>query len=418
MPLVNMKDMVDHAYRHNYAVGAFELVNLEFLQGVMAAAERCRAPVILSLGDSDLEAFDFDLLVSAVERAALRASVPVSIHMHHGRDLQSAVRAINEGCNGVMVDASQRDLGDNIRITGEVVAMARGCGVPVEGALGTVPGAECDGDQPDPSGIVYTAVAEARGYVDRTGVDFLAVSIGTVRGATKTKPKLNWQRLKQINETLGMPLTIYAGPGLNDSQYRRLIANGVAKISYYTGLADAAFEQVRANTKGNGKGHYGNTMRAVQDAVEQETERCLRVWGAAGRAAEVLEQCRHWVPVEHVVACDGDGLDDNGIEGVMAEGRRILSTIAGVRAVCSGHVVREDGSCRYNWLVRFCHAAAVDSYREHPAYVEFARQRSLGGRRARADSPLPSWRAGSARPSESRFEWASHFRGAATQEPR
>ncbi len=403
MPLVNMKDMVDHAYRHNYAVGAFELVNLEFLQGVMAAAERCRAPVILSLNNSNGEAFDFDLLLSAVERAAQRASVPVSIHFDHGHDLQSAIRAINGGCNGVMVDVSQRDLGENIGITGEVVAMAHGCGVPVEGKLGTVPEPERDGAQPDPEQVVYTAVAEARGFVDRTGVDFLAVSIGTVRGRMKTKPKLNWQRLKQINGTLGIPLTIYGASGLNDSQFRRLIANGVAKINYYTGLADAAFEQIRVSTKGNAKGQYAHAVRAVQEAVEEETERCLRTWGAAGRAAEVLEQCRHWEPVEHVISCDGEGLDDNGVEDIMAEGRRILRTIPGVLEVCSGNAVRNDGLCRYSWMVRLCHAAVADSYREHPAYVEFASQRFRTSRRTASGAYLPSWGAGSARGSESHF---------------
>ncbi|MEJ2687554.1 MAG: class II fructose-bisphosphate aldolase, partial [Gammaproteobacteria bacterium] len=193
MPLVNMRDMVDHAYRHSYAVGAFELVNLEFLQGVMAAAERCRAPVILSLAEPHPESLDFDLLVAAVECAAQRASVPVAIHLHHGRDVRSAVRAINAGCNGVMVDASNHELGEDIAITGEVVAMARSCGVPVEGKLGYVPRAEDESARPDRDPPVYTSVAEARGYVDRTGVDFLAVSIGTVRGRTKTKPKLDWQ---------------------------------------------------------------------------------------------------------------------------------------------------------------------------------------------------------------------------------
>ncbi|MEJ2060487.1 MAG: class II fructose-bisphosphate aldolase family protein [Gammaproteobacteria bacterium] len=407
MPLVNMKDMIDHAYQHNYAVGAFELVNLEFLQGVMAAAERCRAPVILSLGESHFEFVDFDLMVSAVECAAQRASVPVAIHLHHGLGLQSAVRAINGGCNGVMVDVSHRALGENINITREVVSMAHGCGVPVEGALGYVPNAEGEGAPSEPNQVVYTAVTEARGYVDKTGVDFLAVSIGTLRGRMKTKPKLNLQRLKQINEALGIPLTIYGGSGLNDSQYGRLIANGVAKIHYHTALADVALEQVRASTRGNAKTHFRGAMRAVQEAVEQETERCLRLWGAAGRAAEVLERCRHWVPVEHIVTHDAEGLDDMGAEAVMAEGRRILSTIPGVREVGSGKVMRDDGLCRYSWLVRFCHTAAVASYREHPDYVSFVSQRLRPGLRVGADSHLNSWSAGSAQPSESHLGWLS-----------
>ncbi|HKJ08839.1 MAG TPA: class II fructose-bisphosphate aldolase [Gammaproteobacteria bacterium] len=407
MPLVNMRDMVDHAYRHSYAVGAFELVNLEFLQGVMAAAERCRAPVILSLAEPHPESLDFDLLVAAVECAAQRASVPVAIHLHHGRDLPSAVRAINAGCNGVMVDASHHELGEDIAITAEVVAMAQGCGVPVEGKLGYVPQAEGEGAQPDRNPPVYTSVAEARGYVDRTGVDFLAVSIGTVRGRTKAKPKLDWQRLKQINEALGIPLSIYGSSGLNNSQVRRLIDNGIAKIHYYTGLADAAFEQVRASTKGSAKGDYTGAMRAVQEVVEQETERCLRLWGAAGRAAEVSEQCSHWLPVEHEVTVDLEGLDESAVEAVMAEGRRVLATIPGVREVYTGRAVRDDALCRYSWLVSFCHPAAVDGYREHPAYVAFCSQRFRQIRRVGADPQLTSRRRAGADSPTMYLGWAS-----------
>jgi len=380
MPLVNMKDMLDHAYRHNYAVGAFAVVNLEFLQGVIAAAERCRAPVILSLEQPRFEPVDFGLLVAAGEYAAQRCSVPVAIHMHHGRDLACAVSAVNGGCNGVMVDASHRSLGDNIDVTREVVAMARGCGVPVEGKLGHVPAAPGGAAPPDSEPVGYTAVAEARGYVERTGVDFLAVSVGTVRGRTKARPKINWQRLKQLNEALGMPLTVYGGTGLTDSHYGRLIANGVAKIDYYTALAEAAFDQVRSTTKG-AKGRYSSAMHAVQEAVERQTETCLRLCGAAGRAAEVWQQCAHWAAVEQVVTHDVHGIDERGIEAVVDEGRRILSTIPGVREVSGGEAVREDEIFRCRWLVRFCNPAAIDSHREHPDYLTFL------GRRSRPEQP-------------------------------
>ena len=406
MSLVNMKDMVEHAYRHNYAVGAFELVSLEMLRGVMAASERCRAPVILNLDESRLDSFEFDLLASAVERAAQRACVPVAIQLTRGRDLQSVQRAINAGCNGVMAATSGRELGDNISLTAGVVEMARACGVPVEGALGYVPQAEAGAGYADPDDIVYTAVAEARGYVDRTGVDFLAVSIGTVRGRTRVKPKLNWQRLRQINEALGIPLTVYGGSGLSDSQFGRLIANGVAKISYYTVLADAAYDQLRASTRGNTKGCYSDVVRAAQEAVEQEAERCLRLSGAAGRAAEVLEQCRHWVPVEHVVTCELEGLEDGAVEAVMDEGGRVLGTIPGVREVRSGTVEREHERCHCSWLVRFCHAAVIDSYHEHPAYGEFVRRRFRQGRPVAAASNLATLSTGRGHSRESGFVWA------------
>ena len=133
MALINMRDMLYHAYRNGYAVGAFDLVSLEFLEGIMAAAERCHSPVILSLAESHFDYFDFELIMPAVEAAARRASVPVAIHLDHGSNLKSAISAINLGCNGVMVDASHESFSDNLRCTSAVVEMAHACGVPVEG---------------------------------------------------------------------------------------------------------------------------------------------------------------------------------------------------------------------------------------------------------------------------------------------
>jgi fructose-bisphosphate aldolase class II len=115
MPLVNMKEMLLHAYENGYATGAFDLINLDFLKGVLDAAERSAAPVILSLSESQVDSNDFELLMPAVEMAARKASVPVAIHLDHGRSLQSAVKAINRGCNGVMLGTSHIPQDDNIR---------------------------------------------------------------------------------------------------------------------------------------------------------------------------------------------------------------------------------------------------------------------------------------------------------------
>ena len=123
MPLVNMRDMLNHAYQNGYAVGAFDLVSLDFLEGIMDAAERCHAPVILSLAESHFEYFDFELVMPAVVAAARRATIPVAIHLDHGESFESAVQGINRGCNGIMVDSSHQTLADNIKMTRAVVDM-------------------------------------------------------------------------------------------------------------------------------------------------------------------------------------------------------------------------------------------------------------------------------------------------------
>ncbi|WP_456378620.1 ketose-bisphosphate aldolase [Thiolapillus sp.] len=372
MPIVNMKDMLQHAYEHGYAVGAFDLVSLDFLQGIVDAAERAQAPVILSLAESHFEAFDFALLMPAVEAAAKRASVPVAIHLDHGASFESAVNAINLGCNAVMVDASDKPLQDNITITRTLTEMAHDCGIPVEGELGYVPGVEGEDAERHPGEICYTTVAEAQTYVQSTGVDFLAVSIGTVHGRMQGKPELDYQRLRQINEALGMPLVIHGGTGLSDDQFQQLIANGASKINYYTALSDAAAKQILHNTSTSASSGYTGLVKDLRDAISTETERCIRLWGAAGRAEEVLARCRPWTLVEHLIVYNVEGLDTASAKKMIAEGRRVLSTIPGVREVFTGEAMKEDDKYRYTWLVRFCHPKVIDSYREHPAHVAFA----------------------------------------------
>ncbi len=372
MPLVDMKDMLQHAYDHGYAVGAFDLVSLDFLEGIMTAAERARAPVVLSLAESHFGYFDFELMMPAVEAAAKRASVPVAIHLDHGTSLDSAINAINSGCNGVMVDASHADLGENIRTTKSVVDMAHACGIPVEGELGYVPGVEGEDADHHPGDVAYTMLAEAKAYVERTGVDFLAVSVGTVHGHMKGKPKLDYQRLKQINESLAIPLVIHGGTGLSDDQFRRLIANGVAKINYYTALADAASTSIKCSIKADRSCNYTGMVKDVPTAISLEVEHCMRLWGSAGRAAEVLSRCKPWLPVEHLIVYNVEGIDEYRTEMMMAEGRRVLGAIPGVREVMTGEAIQEKAKYRYTWLVRLCHPAVIDSYREHPGHVSFA----------------------------------------------
>ena len=372
MALINMQDMLKHAYCNGYAVGAFDLVSLDYLEAVMCAAENCRAPIILSVAESHFDQFDFELMMPAVEAAARRATVPVAIHFNHGASLASAVRAINQGCNGVMVDSSHEPISDSIRSTRAVVDMAHACGVSVEGELGYVPAVESADAEHCPGIRTYTTVAEASCYVERTGVDFLAVSIGTSHGRMKNKSKLDYTRLKQINEALGIPLVIHGGTGLSDDQFRRLIVNGVAKINYFTALSDMFAARLRENARAMRTGGLTHLLQGVRDAISHEAERCMRLWGSAGRAAEVLAQCMPWLSVEHLIIYNVEGLDENEVEVMMARGRRMLAAIPGVREVTTGRAVKEDTKYRYTWLVRFCHQSVIDSYRVHPDHIAFA----------------------------------------------
>ncbi|OCB02432.1 fructose-bisphosphate aldolase [Acidithiobacillus ferrivorans] len=375
MPLVHMKDLLNHAYAHGYAVGAFDVVSLEFVEGVMAAAERSRAPVILSLAESHLEHYDFELLMSGVEAAARRSAVPVALHFDRGANLEAAVRAIRLGCNGVMVDASQSTFSDNLTHTKTVVEMAHACGVPVEGDLGYIPDAEDMDAQRRPATLPYTTVAEAKGFVERTGVDFLVVSIQAEQICPNGKAKLDIQRLRSINQALGIPLAIHCRTRLDDDQFRRLIVHGVAKINYFIALAEAANAAIRARAKSSPGAGYLDLVQDVGAAISAEAERCMRVWGAAGRAAEVLACCRPWAFVEHLIIHNVMGISEKEVTAMMIEGQQTLSTIPGVRSVITGKAMRERAQYRYCWRVRFAAPEVINSYHEHPDYVAFTNRR-------------------------------------------
>ena len=370
MALVHMRDMLRHAYQNSYAVGAFDLVSLDFLQAIIDAAERCQAPVILSLAESHFDYFDFELTMPAVEAAARRSTVPVAIHLDHGASLESAQQSIRLGCNGIMVDNSLLPLEQNIAATRAIVEMAHGCDIPVEGELGYVAGVEGEDAERHPGDIIYTSAEEAWHYVESTGVDFLAVSIGTVHGRMKGEPDLDFERLAQINKALNLPLVIHGGTGLSPTQFQRLIANGVAKINYYTALADAAGAQITANL-GRGARGYTQCVEDLQLAIRTEVERCMRLWGGSGRAPGLMQHCQPWKNVEHLIfynlSCSEQEADT-----VIAEGERVLATIPGVRQVFAGKALDESGQYRYCWRVQFASPAVVETYRDHPLHVSYA----------------------------------------------
>jgi fructose-bisphosphate aldolase class II len=367
-----MRDMLEHAYHNGYAVGGFDLVSLDFLEAIMAAAEARRSPVILSLAESHFEYYDFDLAMAAAELAAKRATVPVAIHLDHGASLESAVGAINAGCNGVMVDASHESFAGNVAMTQQIVSMAHACGVPVEGELGYVAGVEGEDAEKHPGEVVYTSVEDAKAYVEQTGVDFLAVSIGTVHGRMKGEPVLDFERLQQINEALNIPLVIHGGTGLSDEQFSALIENGVSKINYYTALADAAGAKMRRNVKADARCGYTGIVTGIQDAIRDEVERCMVNWGSAGRADEVLAVSEAWQPVHHVIIYNVDIDDDAQVKKMMSEGEKVLSKIPGVRRVITGNAVQNDAKYKFTWLIEFVHENVIDSYRNHPDHVAFA----------------------------------------------
>jgi fructose-bisphosphate aldolase class II len=291
MPLVAMKDLINHARAHRYAVGAYQVVDSSFISAVLDAAEVEQAPVILGFAEAHQVYYDFPALLKAAQSAAQRASVPVSLLFDHASGSDPIETAIRLGCQGVMADFSDLPFAANAAATRTVVDLAHAHGVMVEGELGYVPGILGEEAQRHPGQMHLTAPGEAADFVAATGVDCLAVAVGTVHGHLIGEPRLDLHRLDDIAKAVRVPLVIHGGSGLADEEYRGLIECGVAKINYFTALSDVA-AAASSDALANIEAGYLRAVDAVRTAVATEVARTLRLFGATGQAAGALAACR------------------------------------------------------------------------------------------------------------------------------
>ncbi|MDA8252314.1 MAG: class II fructose-bisphosphate aldolase [Gammaproteobacteria bacterium] len=362
MPLVDARNLLEHAGSRGYAVCSFDLAGLDFLAAAVTAAENCRAPAILGVAEPHLDHLAAEHFLPAVEAAARRTSVPVAIQFTRVASVAAAVRAIGLGCNGVALNGAGRTPEEHIARIRTVVEMAHGCGVPVEGGLNAI--AHLPGESPASLDVV-------RRYVEHTGIDVLAVA----DASPVPLARLDFARLEDIRGATALPLAVDAVRDFTDAEYQRLIERGVAKIHHYAGLSRAAGGCLRRNVRATPRNGYLRLMKGVQQALGAEVERCLRLSGSAGRAPEAQAHCRPWRPVEHCIVYNvapGGDEGERAARAMMADGRRILGAIPGVRAVFTGRALCPDAGYRYCWLVRFAHPAVIESYRDHTGHVAFA----------------------------------------------
>ncbi|MGQ9692082.1 MAG: class II fructose-bisphosphate aldolase [Thermaceae bacterium] len=253
------------------AVGAFDVVSLEWAEAVLQAAESLGLPVILSvaphLGGPPMEA-----LAPGLRYLAEEARVPVALHLDHGESLEEVARALRLGFTGVMLDGSHLPLEENIRLTRLALTLARAYGAGVEGEVGVVPG-QYTAQAPDPSLPQYTDPEEARRYLEETGVDALAVSIGTRHGLYKGPVRLNLPLLGRL-AGLGVPLVLHGASGLSPEEYRALVERGIRKINLY---ADLALEAARA-LKAGGKEDYLGLVGEMKEALSHLVAGRMRLW--------------------------------------------------------------------------------------------------------------------------------------------
>jgi len=297
--------LLKNAKKRRYAIGAFNVYNLESVQAVVAAAEHLRSPVILQTSEAAIGYAGLDYLFNLASVAAAKSTVPVVLHLDHGKDLDTVKACIERGYSSIMFDGSHYPYAKNVKLTRKVVQMAHAAGIAVEAELGTIGGAE---DTVRSRKILLTDPAEAKRFVEETGIDSLAIAIGTSHGAYKFagKAQLDLQRLREIALTIGVPLVLHgassvpadlvarakkAGMKLDDAegvpeeQIAQAVRNGISKVNIDTDLrlawSDAVREHVKKEVKDFDPRH---ALVKARDAMQSLVEGKMRLLGSKGMA--------------------------------------------------------------------------------------------------------------------------------------
>lgn len=282
MPLINTRRMLLDAQKNRYAVGAFNVENMEMVQAVVAAAEELGAPAIIQTTPSTVKYGGGAMFAAMVRAAAENATAPIALHLDHGSSFELAAQGIRWGYNSVMIDGSALPFDENIALCGRVAAMTAPCGVTVEAELGVVGGKE---DGAGGGADCYTDPMQAREFVRRTGVDSLAVSIGTAHGPySGGAPRLDVQRLREIRCEVEVPLVLHGASGLSHEQVLECIGEGICKVNFATELRIA----------------YSDGVKEL--LAEKPGAYDPKAYGARGRQ-KVTELVKKWI---NVCACSID----------------------------------------------------------------------------------------------------------------
>ena len=277
--LVNLNEVLKKAQKEKYAVGLFNTTDTDMLQAVIEAAEESNSPVILGTAEVLLPYGELKLIAPSVIAAAKRAKVPVVVHYDHGLTFDRCIEALKLGFSSIMFDGSAKPYEQNIAETREMVKIAHAFGATVEGEIGHVgEAAKEDNLLTD----MYTTPEEAKAYLDATGVDALAVAIGSAHGVYKKKPMLNIERLKEISSAVKVPLVLHGGSGLSDDDFKNTIRNGIAKVNIFTDLCLAG---ERAMKDGEEKKlGYLETRNLKVEYIKEAVKHKIALFGSVNKA--------------------------------------------------------------------------------------------------------------------------------------
>lgn len=282
--LYTMKDLLKVAKENQFAVPAFNICSYDMMKAIMEEVETQNAPVILEIHPDEISYLN-DEFVSAAKEYAHNSKVPVVIHMDHGGSVKDVMRAIRNGYTSVMIDASTQTYEDNKKLTKEVVTLAHDVNVSVEAELGTIGNnGSAEGGS---ANIIYTDPNQAEEFVEETGIDTLAVAIGTAHGLypKDMTPKLNIELLKELNERLDIPFVLHGGSGNPDSEVSEAVKYGVAKVNLSSDLKSVFFDALRDILNKNPEMYEpGDVFPEANNKVKEVVRHKLSVLNTIGKA--------------------------------------------------------------------------------------------------------------------------------------
>lgn len=284
MALVPVTELLLKADREGYAVGAFNANNMEIVQAIAQAAAMENSPVIMQASQGAIKYAGLDYITGMVKMAADEYKVPIALHLDHGTDFDQVVKCIRSGFSSVMYDGSKLTLKENIAMTNKVLDMARPIGVSVEAELGKIGGTE-DHVHVDEKDAMYTDPEEARIFVEETGVESLAIAIGTAHGQYKGEPRLDFERLEKIKQLVKIPIVLHGSSGVPDNTIQKAIGLGVCKVNIDTNIREAFVWEMRKIMDNNPdeidpRKILGPAREAAVDIIRQK----IRLFGSSNKA--------------------------------------------------------------------------------------------------------------------------------------
>lgn len=282
MEIVNSVELLQDAYKNHYAVGAFNVSDMENIQSVLEAVEELQSPALIQGAQEEVEYANGECFVEMVKAIAKHKKGVVGIHLDHCRHFDFEIKCIRYGFSSIMFDGSLLSFEENIAMTRKVVEVAHAAGVSVEGELGTIGHATEFGEEIESSGL--TDPEDAAEFAAETGVDFLATSFGTAHGLYKAEPKLDFERLQKIAELTGIPLVMHGGTGVPEAQIKKSIDLGISKINFSTVLRKSFIDRMKTYLH-----EYPDdlmTMNIIGEAskaMKQSVKEMMQMCGSVGK---------------------------------------------------------------------------------------------------------------------------------------